>query len=660
MALKPEVIHLPYGTAKHTRVLEAVRQRKLMSQFYMKDRWATWARMEERFRAYVNKTENDNRREQLKKVGKPQYVTIEIPYSYAMLLTAHTYWTSVFLSRNPILQFQARDGKNTTNEQAVESLIDYQVQASGMLLPLYLWFMDAGKYGLGVLGNSWFEDYRTKTEIVEVDRTYLGMNIGGKKKVRQTQLYPVYKGNRIFNIRPQDFFPDPRVQMHRVQEGEFCGRIIENGWNTVKRREADGWYYNIDDLQKNLKTTRDWVRDAGSTQLILPPAMDTLYHRGMVDDPANDEKGNKQKSYVETLEMTIEIIPRDWELGSSTYPEKYAFTVANDTVILNAMPTGRDHQKYEYFTLEYEIESYALNKRSMLEIAEPLNDVLSWLFNSHMYNVRKAINDQLIVDPSRITMKDLTDPVSGRIIRLKPEAYGTPPSEAVHQLAVADITRPHMQDFGIVAELLQRVLGVNENMMGMVNQGGRKTATEVRTSSTLGINRLKTNCEYMSAMGFTPWAEVMLMNTQQMYDENQELRIAGRTLGGPQGVMVTPDSIAGKFDYIPVDGTMPIDRFAVANLWKELAGVMMKMPQVAQQYDWAGIMGWIAQLGGIKNLDQFRLQVVPNAGQQGGLPIQGAANNGGGTAGAVPTGGSTENGQPVPGAGAVSGVGRVA
>jgi hypothetical protein len=204
-----------------------------------------------------------------------------------------------------------------------------------------------------------------------------------------------------------------------------------------------------------------------------------------------------------------------------------------------------------------------------------------------------------------------------------------------------------MQDFGIVAELLQRVLGVNENMMGMVNQGGRKTATEVRTSSTLGINRLKTNCEYMSAMGFTPWAEVMLMNTQQMYDENQELRIAGRTLGGPQGV-------------IPVDGTMPIDRFAVANLWKELAGVMMKMPQVAQQYDWAGIMGWIAQLGGIKNLDQFRLQVVPNAGQQGGLPIQGAANNGGGTAGAVPTGGSTENGQPVPGAGAVSGVGRVA
>lgn len=655
MALNPEVIHLEHGTPKHDRILEAIRQRKLMSNFYMKDRYKDWAKMEERFRAYVNYTENDLRRQNLKTTGKPQYVTIDIPYSYAMLLTAHTYWTSVFLSRNPILQYQARDGAKVQNEQAIEALIDYQVTASNMILMLYLWFMDAGKYGLGVIGNSWYEDYRAKTEIIEVPKTYLGMDLGGKKKVRQTRMYPTYKGNKIFNIRPQDFYPDPRVQLHRLQEGEFCGRMIEVGWNTVQRRESDGWYYNIEKLRANLKSNRDWTRDSGSPQLILPPSMDTLYHRGMMDDPVQQSssgKDDKKKSFIEALEMTVELIPRDWELGSSTYPEKYAFTVANDSVILSCMPTGRDHQKFEYFTMEYEIESYGLNKRSMLEIADPLNDVLSWLFNSHMYNVRKALNDQLVVDPSRITMKDITDPTSGRIIRLKPEAYGTNPAEAVHQLQVADVTSQHMNNFGMVAELLQRVLGVNDNMMGQVNPGGRKTATEVRTSSTLGINRLKTNCEYMSAMGFTPWAEVMLMNTQQLYDEEQQLRIAGKTIGGPQGILVSPDTIAGKFDYVPVDGTMPIDRFAIANMWKELAVAMRGMPEVAAQFDWAGIMGWIAQMGGIKNLDQFKVRVVPDGAQQG-IPI-------GGPSGTNAGGGSSSAAQPVPGAGAVSGVGRVA
>lgn len=653
MALKPEVIEIPFGTEKHRTILEAIRQRRLMSQFYMRDRYPTWSKMEERFRAYVNKTENDKRRDNLKSVGKPQYVTIDVPYSYAMLLTAHTYWTSVFLSRNPVFQFQARDGQKTQSEQSIEALIEYQMTASNMMLPLYLWFMDAGKYGLGVIGNSWFEDYRTKTIISEVPKTYLGIPIGGTKKVRQTQMYPTYKGNRLFNIRPQDFIPDPRVQLHRVQEGEFCGRMVETGWNTIDRRKQDGWYFNVEEMQKRIKSNRDYLRDTGSPQLVLPAAMDTLYHRGALDD-GKTSSDKKDKNYLELCEMTIELTPRDWGLGSSTYPEKYAFTVGNDEVILSCMPTGRDHQKFEYFTLEYEIEGYALNKRSMLEIADPLNDVLSWLFNSHMYNVRKAINDQLIVDPSRVTMKDLTDPVSGRIVRLKPEAYGTDPSLAVHQLAVNDVTRAHMQDFGMVAEVLQRVLGVNDNMMGQVNAGGRKTATEVRTSSTLGINRLKTNCEYMSAMGFTPLAEIMLANTQQLYDDQQMLRIAGRAVGGPQGIMVDPTSIAGKFDFIPVDGTMPIDRFAQANLWKELAGIMMKFPMVAQQYDWAGILGWIAQLGGLKNLDQFRIRVVPD-GMQNGTPLIGAPNGGSNT-----TGGSPENGSPIPGAGAVSGVGRVA
>lgn len=665
--LKPEVVEIPYDSPRHAVILEAIRQRYDLSRHRMSERYDTWSKMEERFRAYVNLKETDRLRENLRSTGRPQYVTIDVPYSYAMLLTMHTYLASVFLARSPVLQYTARNGDSAANEMAVEAVMDYQFQAGGMMLPLHLWLMDAGKYGLGVVCNGWYDEQRYFTQVAEVPASYLGLTVPGKmKKVKQLVRVQGYQGNKIFNVRPQDFFPDPRVPLSQLQRGEFCGRIVETGWNTVVRRKEDGYYYNVEKLQQNLQTSpNSFGRDRGSSQLVLPEAMDTLYYRGKLEDPArtgNNEK--KEKSYIELLEMEIELVPTDWGLGTSKYPEKWAFTVGNDEVILCAMPKGSYHDKFEYFPLEYEIEGYALAKRSMLEIVDPMNEILSWLFNSHMYNVRKALNDQLVVDPSRVVMKDLNDPAAGRIVRLKPEAYGTDPRLTVHQLQIADVTQTHLRDFQMVADLMQRVLGINDQIMGQMNTGGRQTATAVRTSTTLGINRMKTVAEYMSAMGFTPWADVLLANTQQRMSVEQSLRIAGRNYGtGEQFVQVDPDRIAGQFDFVPVDGTMPVDRFAMANLWKELAQAMRQMPEVAQQLDWTGIMGWIAQMGGAKNFDQFKInaRVVPDAQAAAGaragnlVPLP---RGGGPASGVGPTAGSAPAGSPIPGPANVSGVGR--
>ena len=78
--------------------------------------------------------------------------------------------------------------------------------------------------------------------------------------------------------------------------------------------------------------------------------------------------------------------------------------------------------------------------------------------------------------------------------------------------------------------------------------------------------------------------------------------------------MSRPEDIQGFFDFVPVDGTLPIDRMAQANLWKELmGGLRMMPPQIAQEYDWTRIFAWVAQLAGLKNISQFKVQVVPDA-----------------------------------------------
>lgn len=659
MPLDPRVKEIPYAArnteSMHERVLCAVRQRYMMSRDKMSDRHSKWQEMEDQFQMYTKPTKNDKKREDLRTQGVPQYTTIVIPYSLAMLLTAHTYWSSVFLGRTPIFQYQGRHGETAQNEQAVEAVMDYQIGVGQNMIPLYIWLMDAGKYGLGVIGSYWDEEVCRYTTSETVAQTIVGIPTGRTKTEQVVKEVRGYSGNRFYNVRPQDFFPDPRVSIHRFQEGEFCGRRTQVGWNTILRRAAAGRYFNVSQLKQSAKAQGQKIE--GSSNLLLPDSMETFYY-------GSDREAAQKRSYVDLLEMTIEVVPREWGFSPNTYPERWVVTVGNDEVIIGCEPLGEVHGKFGFDVLEYEVEGYALSKRSLLEIAEPLNEAMTWLFNSHMFNVRKVLNDVLIVDPSRIVMRDMLDPAAGKLVRLKPEAYGTDVRTTYSQLQVVDVTQTHLRDSQFLEQMLQRLLGVTDQVMGMMAGGGRRTATEIRTSTGMGVNRLKTNCEYFSAMGFTPLASKALQRTQQFYRGDQYYRIAGDLLRNPERLLVTPDMIKGEFDYIAVDGTLPVDKFALANLWKELLAGMVQM-NIAQAYDVPGIFNWVAQLAGAKNFDRFRIQVDPTQNvlaqaQAGNVVPLSEATGGTGTAGAGRRGGGgPPAGGGASGAGVVSGVGRV-
>jgi hypothetical protein len=323
-------------------------------------------------------------------------------------------------------------------------------------------------------------------------------------------------------------------------------------------------------------------------------------------------------------------------------------------IIISAKPLDLIHAQFPYDVLEGEIDGHARTTRSMLEIMKPLNDVLTWLFNTHFYNVRKSLNDQFCVDPSRIVLKDIQDPNPGKLIRLKPAAYGQDVRTMVQQFQVQDVTRSNITDSELVTDMLQRVSGVNDNLMGMVNSG-RRTATEVRSSTTFGVNRLKTQTEFWSAQGMSPFVQKMIQTTQQNYDQAQSFRILGDLAqnGTSAYVNVSPDDIAGFFDFSPVDGTLPVDRYAQVNLWGTLMGQVAQFPQIMQTYDFSKIFAFVAQLAGLKNITQFKIQVVPDAQLQAGagagnvVPI--GAAGGGGPTGPTPTGIATPAPAPGPG-----------
>lgn len=636
-------IDIRYGSELHTRLRQAVRDRQRLSERKMNSYYDKWEEAEKRFTAYRKETENDQIRDNLRDDGKPQFTTIEIPYSYAMLMTAQTYWTTVFLGRSPVFQFSARHGEGMMKVQGMEALIDYQVNVGEQLVPLYLWLLDQGKYGLGVLCNYWDKEEVVVSEIEERPVTYLGIPVEGKtEKVRVSKRITGYQGNKLFNVRPYDFFPDPRVPVLELQRGEFCARRVTWSWNDLLRGQDKGRYQNIERLKMMARVRQNKVGDYSTG--------DDGDDFGTPDQefPAKNETADELDiGYTDGVEMIIELSPKEWKLGTSSYPEKWVFSLAADEIIIEARPFGAYHGKFPYFVQEYEQDAYQLVPRSMPEIIEPLNDTMTWLLNSHFHNVRKVINDQVVYDPSRIVSKDLSDPAAGRLIRLRPEAYGTDPKLALFQLQSVDVTANHLKDAMVVADLMQRVTGVSDNVMGQVNPGGRKTATEIRSSNSFGTNRLKMNCEYNSALGWAPLSQVMVQNTQQYYDGEQMFKVAGNMLAQEQHMMITPETIQGFFDYVPVDGTLPIDNFAMANLWKELMASLVKMPQLGMTYDLGAIFAYTARLAGAKNIDQFKVQVrpdeqlaaqaqagnlVPIGGQQRGRPQTR------GSAGAAPSG----------------------
>lgn len=572
-----------------------------------------WEQAEDAALAYLPEQEEDAiRRSDRELRGNTRYTTIVIPYSYAILMAAHTYMTSVFFARSPVHQFAGRHGESEQQVSALEALISYQVETGEHLVPYYIWMYDMGKYGVGILGNYWCEEIIQYSSVEMVSPPGIvgpdGQPIQSEKiqKVQQTFQSAGFIGNKVYNVSPFDFGHDPHFPIKRFQEGEYCWVRKTMGWTEVLRRTKSGFYNQaaIDKIPSRQPSTST-IQD-GSSALIRP---DRTTQQDMGDDET------KHPTSIDVFEIYVDLVQSEWKLGDSDNSEKWVFTITGDySLILGAQPLGAAHGKFPFSVGETEVEGYGIFTRGMPEIIRPIQNTMDWLINTHFYNVRAAMNNQFIIDPSKIIVDDAEDGGPGFIYRLRPEAYGSDVRSFFYQVPVVDMTKGHMTDLETMQDIGEKITGINDQMFGAIS-GSRTTATEVRTSTGFGVNRLKTITEYVSAMGMSPLAQQLVQQSQQFYEGDLKLKIVGdlAQMAGPQFMNVTPQLLGGFFDFVPVDGTLPIDRMAMATLWQNIMGQMRNIPGLLQQFDMSKIFTHIAQLAGIRNINQFKIQVLPDA-----------------------------------------------
>lgn len=604
-----------------------------------------WRRSEQMMQMYMPEAEAERKLKE--DTEDKSFTKLTIPYAYAMTMAQHTYLCSVFLARNPIFQFQGRNGTGQNSVMAMESVVDYQVENGEIAVPLYIALYDLLLYGVSAVFLTWEEQRSYITAYSMVPSVVDGITVmqGDEpvlEEVEEVIDVKGYKGSKAFNVKPKDLIVDPSVGFINYQQGRFLGRRYQMSIEELKDIAKDRDYINIEQLQASGGRQNDVDGDN-------PALLET-------DAPGDSSIVTKPEAgFVNMIDLYVKLAPKEYGLGKNDRNEVWVLTIADGCLLIDAVPSGWVHGKFPgtLGTLEY--DGYTLSSRGTPEVARPLNNTMDWLINSHMFNVEKAVNNEFIFDPSMINTRDFLDPRPGKRIRMRPEAYGKDPRNSVHQFNQYDLTQTNMQDIAFVEALFQRVFGINEQMLGALSSGGRKTATEVRSAVGLGLNRLKVLSEFLGKQFFSPLAMMLVSNSRQMYSTEDKFQIA-ENKDSQEYREFTLDDIQGQFDFAPVDGSIPIDRLAQVAMLKEALMAVSQLPAIAGRYDVAKFFEHIMQVSGIKNMSSFEItdpnQVAKESAlgmlATGGVNVDRAGNTGAG-----------EGAAGVNGAPQVSGVGTV-
>ncbi len=614
-ALKP-------GTDPHRRVLDYLVTRLRDSERAMSKFHSRWRANEMRNQAWIDLRSYDKILKKANDQGKPPLaVDIVIPYSFATLSTISTYLLQVFAARQPYFQVGTY-GMNVNNALQMEVILQYQLDHNRVVKHWWNWFNDMGLYGVGIMMNRWVIETRMRTQ--RQMSPIFDLQTGGftQEEVREQNEVVSYEGNEMFSIDPFMFFPDHRVPMRDVsKKGEYVFWRTFEGKHLLKRSEQRGLLKYVDDAPSvsderttgSLNSARDLLTGGDS-------------HAGATWHGTTNEAG-PNNYHVDNC--SVDLVPRELGIGESDRVEKWHFTILNKAQIVQAEKVLDDHGEHPVIVAEPYGSGYDFGSAGMADYVGPLQDSMSWFLNSHMENVRATLNNQWVVDPFAVEMKDVNRPGPGKTIRLKRSALNRDVRSAIQQLPVQDVTSGHIADMDKFFEIGQQVSAVNENLLGLQASGGRKTATEVRTSGASAASRLSALTRVTSAQGMTSLASQMSLNSMQWMSQEFHVRVTGSD-GQLYPLRIEPDGIAGDFYYPINDGSLPLDKVALLDIWKQILTGILQDPEIRQTYSVPKLFEFVAELGGAKNIRSFRIQQgspeqIQQQQQNGNLaPIPGA------------------------------------
>ncbi len=607
----PRGMSLRPNSEAHQKLVKEVYTRALESSQEMSKRHTSWKKVDKTLTAYVKLDEAE---ENIKDKDDRKPVSIVVPYSYATLETILTYFVTAFLE-SPIFKYEGSSPEDIVGAILMEKVVDQHVQKFKVALNLHTMFRDSLSYGMGVVTPTW--DIKWGWKAVVQDSGFMSalfsrfINTG---KVRDREETILYEGNRLKNIDPYRYLPDPNVPIHEVQHGEFVGWVESTNYMKLLELERN------DNDVFNVKYLKGMTGETGKSQ----------FNKSRTESGRSDRFGAgtgavSTTAPIDVVWMYWTLIPKDQKLTSTDYPEKWLIGLAADKVIICAKPLSLNHDMYPVAVCAPDFDGYSATPVSRLELMYGMQETLDWLFNSHISNVRKAINDMLIVDPSLINMADLEDPRPGKLIRMRRAAWGRGVENAVKQLAVGDVTKNHIGDAASIIDYMQRTSAATDSLSGMVRKSGeRVTASESRDTRTSALSRLTKAAKIASLQAMQDIGYMFAVHTQQLMKQDMYVKTVGQwpdvlmqeyvKANSSQGrLKVSPFDLIVDCDLVIKDGSVQGSEYA--DSWIEVFRILTQQPALFQSFDMVRIFKHISRIMGAKDINEFIMQ-------QGAPPVQ--------------------------------------
>lgn len=590
------------GSDRHGEVLQKLQAMVKFSASKMSNNYSRWRNAEMKVQAYMMQGDYDmlvNTVQESKGAIIPEPINVVVPYTYATLHAAATYISSVLLGRKPIFPLMATRGTNAETARYMELALQSNLDHNMGMEKLWQHVWDSLLYGFSPIKTGW-EQTRGKT---------MRMENGQRSFTEDIK----YAGNSVNTVDPYKLLPDPRVPLHEChRKGDFCFDRVELSAMVLKDMETQGLYKYTDEAIKLAKQTGRTMSDSSG---------DFTSNRGpMGGKPMLNPKD--VVAFIPGYEGTVRLVPKDWKLGDGTAPELWRF-VFTDKQIVMAQVDGAIHDQLPYLIAEPTSMGHDFMSLSQAEMIGVFQDVLSWLVSSRMENVRASIANSYVFDPARVEVNDMRSSAIGRLIRLKQSAMGLPVKEAIMQLQVNDVTGGHFTDIQTIRLIADTTTGVNDNLRGINTQGGRRSATEARMSMQAGAGRLSQLAMRMSGQSFNPLAQQMISNIQQYLPLDFWIESTGDENG--ESLKLGLAQLVGSFNYQVSDGTLPLDRGALVEQWKEILMGVAQDPELRQRFDIGKIFDYVALMSGAKNIDSFKRQpTIAGPGQAmpaGAVPV---------------------------------------
>jgi hypothetical protein len=605
----------------HKDLLDHVMKLVKMSRTTMCKSYDDWDLQQS---VYKGEREPDRQDVEQKKRDKP--VKMVVPSTFAQVMTFSSFLFMLFTQNRTFYELvPTGDEDYGTKYKDSEALLENNTRANQWNSMLFQHLLDTARYGTAVLECSWT---RKMSRIYVPNEPVVATFSGVEAQLRggsEWQEFVKYEGNLVRPVSPYRWFPDTRYALVDFQRGEFCASEEEYSKTLLQDLEDAGEVAGVEyiaPLPNNLDKTR------GGPTRTMSSIISGTSGSNVTSGPGSGAYG-KMEGVVLVTKVQVWLVPSKFKfgpkekpLGPEEFPVLYHVWYANDNRLIRIEPAYWWHNEFGYTLAQFTPDMAQTVSMGLADLIYRLQDVITWLINARVTDVRRNLRGRNVVNPAIIDTKTLDGEGD---IYLRKGANAAMMERAIRPLDVNDVTRTHFSDADTLSKIMQVVTGVNDNAMGQYNSG-RRSASEARVVTAGASGRMKMHGQLIWETSLGRLGRLMLSNLRQSIS----LESFQAAVGEDPNIQArytlfkgTPQDVIYGCDFLTFDSTLQSEKTFIAQSLQELLVAIINNPIAAQQLDLdpRAMLSEIQYLRGAGNVSRFSLSRQVASGQQPPLPM---------------------------------------